>query len=100
MTSFNNSCLAKDLGKSYPKEGSKHYKMLEHFRSGNSLNSIEAARLGDHCLSTTIHDLSNQYYLEIPRKSEVVINSFGSRSKLTRYWLSDSDLQTLNLIKQ
>jgi len=98
MINSNNSCLAKDLGKSYPEEGSKYYKMLEYFRSGNSLNSIEAAQLGDHCLSTTIHDLSNQYYLEIPRKSEVVINSFGSKSKLTRYWLSKQDIQILDSI--
>ena len=98
MIDLNNSCMAKDLGKSYPKEGSKYYKILEYLRPGNSLNSIEAAQLGDHCLSTTMHDLSSQYYLEIPRKFEVVVNSFGSKSKLTRYWLSERDIQILNSI--
>ncbi len=94
----NNFNLAQILDKNYPSEGTKYYKILEYLRLGNSLNSIEAAQLGDHCLSTTMHDLSSQYYLEIPRKSEVVVNSFGSKSKLTRYWLSKQDIQILSSI--
>ena len=95
----NNFNLAQTLDKNYPSVGTKYYKILEYLRLGNSLNSIEAAQLGDYCLSTTICDLSKQYYLEIPRESEVVSNAFGRKSKLTRYRLSSDDIVTLDLIK-
>jgi len=81
----NNFNLAQILDKNYPSEGTKYYKILEYLRLGNSLNSIEAAQ--------------KQYYLEIPRESEVVSNAFGSKSKLTRYRLSSDDIVTLDLIK-
>ena len=57
----------------------------------NSLNRFEAEALGDHCLNSTISDLSNRYGLGFKRQLEEVPNRFGKPCLAKRYSLPDSE---------
>ncbi len=48
------------------------------------LNRFEAERIGDHCLNTTISDLSKQGW-EFDREWETVPNRWGGETRVKRY---------------
>ena len=70
-------------------KGTKEYTILNYLINGNSLNRFEAENLGDHCLPSTISYFCNTKSLSISRKREKINNSFGGKTSVSRYWLSD-----------
>ncbi|MGV6474880.1 hypothetical protein [Azotobacter vinelandii] len=56
----------------------------------NSLNRFEAELLGDHCLHSTVSDLTHLYGLEFRRQDEKVLTRFGNPADVTRYSLPES----------
>lgn len=76
-----------------PKRKTKLASVLEHFVKGGSLNRFEAERLGDHCLNSTIAALCSRHGLTFIRVDERVPNRFGTKTRVTRYSLPDSELE-------
>lgn len=75
------------------KAPSKIYRVLAHLVSGETLNRFEAERIGDHCLNSTISDLSNSYGLLFTRTPEKVSNRWGIACDVIRYSLPPSELE-------
>ena len=76
-----------------PSQGhsSKIANVLNHLLTIGDLNRFEAERIGDHCLNTTISVLANNYGLMIIRTPEKVKNRFGSKTRVYRYSLPNSE---------
>lgn len=62
-------------------------RILRLFADGLSLNRLEAERLGDHCLNSTVSTLSNRYGIKFERKREEVLGRFSDPMPTTRYSL-------------
>lgn len=72
------------------KAPSKRARVLVHLRHFHALNRFEAERIGDHCLPSTISDLSLGYGLSFEHTPERVPNNWGTPSDCTRYCLPES----------
>lgn len=75
------------------KAPSKIARLLAHFLTGASLNRFDAESLGDHCLNSTISELSNRHGLAFTRLPERVPNRWGQPCPVTRYALPQSEME-------
>lgn len=67
----------------------KKARILSHLLSGGTLNRFEAETLGDHCLNSTISELTNRHGLAFTRQSERVPNRWGKPCRVIRYGLPE-----------
>jgi len=72
---------------------SKIARILSVFLTGASFNRFEAERIGDHCLHSTISDLTNRHGLNFKRQNERVPNHWGKPCTVVRYSLPESERQ-------
>jgi hypothetical protein len=73
-------------------EGEKAFSVLKHFARGNRLHRFSAERLGDHVLPTTISDLQKKHGIYFERRTISVPNRFGSKTRVSEYWLEGKSL--------
>lgn len=69
----------------------KKARILSHLLSGGTLNRFEAETLGDHCLNSTISELTNRHGLAFTRQPERVPNRWGKPCRVIRYGLPSSE---------
>lgn len=74
---------------------SKGARILQAFltRGDRGLNRFEAERLHDHTLPSTVSNLRRDYGFVFHREDEAVAGFGGSKVQVTRYWLTDEDIE-------
>jgi len=68
----------------------KQSRILAHLLAGNSLNRVEAERMGDHCLPSTISALASRYGVLFQSEPEQMPNRFGGVTRVVRHKLAAS----------